>query len=146
MELCARPNSSAQVTTAGQKPRRRSPDRTRPRKNSSSQSAGVTAMTSHTTQSGADAPSSSSSCSRARTSDSGGGSSRMIRPAATAHADTPMSTAATRPPSGGRRMASVRVNANPNAATSSSVGARKNPNSVTSSVTIVPADCSSRLP
>ncbi len=57
-----------------------------------------------------------------------------------------MSTAATRPRSGGRRMASVRVNANPKPATSSSVGARKNPYSVTSSVTMVPADCRSRLP
>jgi len=103
-------------------------------------------MTSHTSQSGAGAPSSRSSCSRARTSDSGGGSSLMSRPAETAHADDPMSTAATSPSSGGRRMASVRLNANPNPATSSSVGARKKPYSVTSSVVIVPADFRSRLP
>ena len=38
--------------SAGHTPRRRRPDRTRPRKKNSSQTAGVTAMTSQTSQSG----------------------------------------------------------------------------------------------
>ncbi len=140
------PNRNPAIAIAGQRPSDRRPVSTNPRKNSSSQRAGVIPMTSQTTMSGAGWPSRSSSRSRARVSDSGGGSRRINSPPVIVHALRPMITAPPIWAALGQRSANVSRQPNLITAATASAGARKKPTSTMNNVMTVFSPSSIRLP